>query len=342
MWLARSAQTEYGDAAQFWLPRSIRNSPLTGINTVFRDKYHCVIIQHQDPSGLTVSAAYDWRFLSPAALKDANNNTHTVTMDALRRITQSRFSVTENGQPAGYSDTIFTLPATEDEALTLTGPLPVSTCQVYFADSWMPRVSRQRLQELADKRDGLISARGVTEDGYITAMARRRMTPERYTHLLGTPAQPPQTVTLTTDRYDSDNAQQIRQQVSFSDGFGRLLQTAVRQATGEAWLRATDGSLVTDSTGQPTTALTETRWAVTGRTEYDNKGLPVRTYQPFFLNDWRYVSDDSARQDLYADTAYHDPLGRVVQVVTAKGGLKRTLFTPWFTVSEDENDTADV
>ena len=88
--------------------------------------------------------------------------------------------------------------------------------------------------------------------------------------------------------------------------------------------------------------LTDTRWAVTGRTEYDNKGLLVRTYQPFFLNDWRYVSDDSARQDLYADTSYHDSLGRVVQAVTAKSCLKRTLFTPWFTVSKDENDTADL
>ena len=342
VWLARSAQAEYGDAAQFWLPRSIRNSPLTGVNNVFRDKYHCVIIQHQDPSGLTVSAEYDWRFLLPAVLKDANNNMHTVTMDVFGRVTQSRISGTENGQPVGYSNTLFTLPATEDEALVLTGPLPVSTCQVYFADSWMPRVSRQRLQDLFGKQDGLISAGSVTEDGYIMAMARRRMTSEIYAHLLETPIQPPHTVTLMTDRYDGDKAQQIRQQVSFSDGFGRLLQTAVRQATGKAWLRATDGSLVTDSTGLPTIALTETRWAVTGRTEYDNKGLPVRTYQPFFLNDWRYVNDESARQDLYADTVYHDPLGRVVQVVTAKGWLKRTLFTPWFTVSEDENDTADI
>jgi hypothetical protein len=342
LWMARTGQALYGDAAQFWLPQSWRDSPLTGINTVFRDKYHCVIIQHQDPAGLTISAAYDWRFLSPATLTDANNNIHAVTMDALGRVTQSRFSGTENGQPAGYSDTIFTVPLTADEALALTGPLPVSTCQVYFADSWMPRVSRQRPQELAVERDALMSAGAVTEDGRITAMARRRMTPERYTRLLENPPQPPHTVTLTTDRYDSDDAQQIRQQVTFSDGFGRQLQTAVRQAPGEAWQRATDGGLVTDGTGRPATALTETRWAVTGRTEYDNKGLPVRTYQPFFLNDWRYVSDDSARQDLYADTAYHDPLGRVVQVVTAKGGLKRTLFTPWFTVSEDENDTADI
>ncbi|EPK0104524.1 hypothetical protein [Klebsiella aerogenes] len=80
---------------------------------------------------------------------------------------------------------------------------------------------------------------------------------------------------------------------------------------------------------------------MSGKTEYDNKDQPVRTYQPYFLNSWKYVSDDSARQDLYADIHYYDPVDREYQVQTAKGGLRRNLFTPWFVVSEDENDTAE-
>ena len=153
---------------------------------------------------------------------------------------------------------------------------------------------------------------------------------------------PPHVLILTTDRYDSDPEQQIRQQAAFSDGFGRLLQTATRQADGEAWQRAENGSLIADSDGTPQSRLTDFRWAVTGRTEYDNKGQAVRTFQPYFLNSWQYVSDDSARQDLYADTHYYDPLGREYQVLTAKGALRRSFITPWFMVSEDENDTIEV
>lgn len=152
---------------------------------------------------------------------------------------------------------------------------------------------------------------------------------------------PPHVVALTTDRYDSDSAQQIRQQVTFSDGFGQLLQAAFRQADGEAWQRADNGSLVIGTDGAPITAATTSRWAVTGRTEYDNKGQPIRTYQPYFLNSWKYVSDDSARQDLYADIHFYDPVGRERQVQTAKGWLRRKLYTPWFVVNEDENDTAE-
>ncbi|HFD6778377.1 TPA: hypothetical protein ACF3ML_002119 [Pseudomonas aeruginosa] len=51
------------------------------------------------------------------------------------------------------------------------------------------------------------------------------------------------------------------------------------------------------------------------------------------------MNDDSACDDLYADTNWYDPLGRVSQVVTAKGYLSRSQIYPWFSVSEDENDT---
>ncbi|WP_426575501.1 hypothetical protein ACP179_02245 (plasmid) [Xenorhabdus stockiae] len=42
-----------------------------------------------------------------------------------------------------------------------------------------------------------------------------------------------------------------------------------------------------------------------------------------------------------ADTHYYDPVGREISVKTAKDGLRRVQYYPWFTVSEDENDTAD-
>ncbi|SMG61706.1 SpvB/TcaC N-terminal domain-containing protein [Cedecea sp. NFIX57] len=152
--------------------------------------------------------------------------------------------------------------------------------------------------------------------------------------------QPPHVLVLTTDRYDTDPQQQVRQTIAFSDGFGRPLQTSVRHAPGDALQLRSDGELVTDNSGSPVIARTDTRWAVSGRVEYDSKGQPVRQYQPYYLNSWHYVRDDSARKDLYADTHYYDPVGREYQVITAKGWLRRSLFTPWFVVSEDENDTA--
>ncbi|ADP11163.1 Insecticidal toxin complex protein [Erwinia sp. Ejp617] len=295
LWTVRQGYSSYGSAEHFWLPESVRDTLLTGATTVTRDRYDCVITQLRDAAGLTTSAQYDWRFLTPVSVTDANDNRHTVTLDALGRVSVMRFSGTENGSATGYSDKAIDPPQTAEQALALSAPLPVHQLLVYITDSWMT----QRAEK-----------------------------------------QPPHVVMLTTDRYDSDPQQQVRQQVVFSDGFGRVLQTSVRQADGDAWQRSAAGALVSASNGAPQLATTTSRWAVSGRTEYDNKGQAIRTYQPFFLNSWQYLSDDSARQDLYADTHYYDPTGREWQVKTAKCWLRRSLFTPWFVVSEDENNTA--
>ncbi|WP_036773646.1 SpvB/TcaC N-terminal domain-containing protein [Photorhabdus australis] len=298
LWTLRLGHTTYAGEEHFWLPLSYRDSLLTGPVTVTRDVHDCVITQIQDAAGQVTTTDYDWRFLTPVRMKDVNDNVQSVTLDALGRVTTLRFSGTENGVFAGYSDDVMALPASAAVALALTAPLPVAQCLVYVTDSW---------QDETNDTGGKI---------------------------------PPHVITLVTDRYDSDAAQQIRQQVTFSDGFGRVLQSATRQAGGEAWQRGADGGLVTGSDGQAVSVSTDFRWSVTGRTEYDNKGLPVRVYQPYFLDSWQYVSDDSARQDLYADTHFYDPTGREWQVLTAKGWYRRSLFTPWFVVSEDENDTA--
>ncbi|CAH2935954.1 MAG: hypothetical protein CPSOU_6766 [uncultured Paraburkholderia sp.] len=78
---------------------------------------------------------------------------------------------------------------------------------------------------------------------------------------------------------------------------------------------------------------------MSGRIEYDSKGQRVRSYQPYYVDDWRYVVDQAMRACGYADTHFHDATGREVQVLTAKGYLRRRSFFPWFTVDEDENDT---
>lgn len=294
LWTVRQGYITYASADHFLLPTSYRDTLLTGAITATWDSYNCVITQIKDAGGLTTTASYDWRFLMPVSITDENDNVHAVTLDALGRLITMRFRGTEEGKATGYSDKSITLPATADEAISLSAPLPVHQCLVYMTDSWVKT---------------------------------------------GTEKLPPHVVVLTTDRYDSDPKQQVRQQVIFSDGFGRPLQTVVRHEAGEAWQRTDAGSLKTGADNMPQVVKTTTRWAVSGRTEYDNKGQVVRTYQPYFLDSWKYLSDDSARQDLYADTHYFDPTGREWQTKTSKGWLRCTLYTPWFTVQEDENDT---
>lgn len=344
-WVARQGYTDFGPLAAFYRPLAQRNTLLTGLTRFTWDTHYCAVVEVQDAAGLRTRAEYDYRFLTPFMITDANDNQHYVSLTALGQVSSSRFWGTEAGLPVGFSqpDVVsFSPPESVNEALALTGPLPVAECMVYDLHSWMPLVPAG-LKEGEFDRETLRQQGVVTEDNRVCTLALRRLasrSPLRESTFASLTRIPPHAVTLITDRYDNDPAQQCRQIVAFSDGFSRPLQRAMRHEAGNSWQRAEDGSLVTDSAGHPVSINADLRWAVTGRTEYDGKGQSVRTYQPYFLNDWRYVSDDSARQDLYADTYYHDPMGRVYRVRTAKGYLRESLFTPWFAVNEDENDTA--
>uniref|UniRef100_UPI00301E5FAC hypothetical protein n=1 Tax=Proteus terrae TaxID=1574161 RepID=UPI00301E5FAC len=75
---------------------------------------------------------------------------------------------------------------------------------------------------------------------------------------------PPHALQIMTDRYDSDSQQQIRQQIAFSDGLGRLLQTSVRVEAGEAFLRSDNATLRVDKNQRAQQKSTTIRWAISG------------------------------------------------------------------------------
>ena len=150
--------------------------------------------------------------------------------------------------------------------------------------------------------------------------------------------QPVQSAVLLADRYPGDPELQIRISLTCADGFGRSLQSKQKVDPGEAWEVDEDGRLVLEN-GVPKVIDSEERWRVSERVEYNNKGLPVRVYRPYFANRWRYIDDSSLRESGYHDQQFYDPLGRQVRCLTAKGYLRRERYLPWYGISEDENDT---
>ncbi|EAX8243251.1 hypothetical protein BKN67_21795 [Salmonella enterica] len=50
------------------------------------------------------------------------------------------------------------------------------------------------------------------------------------------------------------------------------------------------------------------------------------TYQPYFLDSWLFMTDDSIRTNGYSDTLYYDALGRNIRTVIAEGYLRRATF----------------
>lgn len=301
--------------------------------------------RYTDESGLITESKYNWSLLRPCELKDANDNTTRVTYSSSGEIMTGSFWGTENGVRTGYSENVPVVPADITEAIKSVASLSVSQMFICDRNSWMRKVSPEFMTpEYSDIISRLKDNHLITEDGYFSAFSGEHINEENRCLIKAVMIPdknrlPPHILQLKSDRYDNDKAQQVRQSIVFFDGFLRRLQESVRVTPGNANSRNDAGELDKHSDGALITENTDFRWAVTGRKEYNNKGYVIREYQPYFLNDWRYVSDNSARSDQWADTHYYDPLGRLIRVMTAKKYLRNNIYTPWFTVQEDENDT---
>jgi len=140
-------------------------------------------------------------------------------------------------------------------------------------------------------------------------------------------AQPQPVVTYTLGRETHVSAlapqqtTRFQHRMSYSDGYGREVQVKVVAKPG----------LVSD--GGPTVSP---RWLGSGWTIYDNKGQPVRRYEPFFSTTHAY---EFAKIVGVSALLCYDPMGRVAATLMPDNTYAKTVFDPWRHAAWDGNDT---
>ncbi|UIE38895.1 RHS repeat domain-containing protein [Leptodesmis sichuanensis] len=113
-------------------------------------------------------------------------------------------------------------------------------------------------------------------------------------------------------------------QTPYSDGFGREIQKKI-QAEPEK----TNGVV-----GSP-------RWVGSGWTIFNNKGKPVRQYEPFFSQlpiGQRHHFEFAAIVGV-SPILFYDPVERVVATLHPNHTYEKVVFDPWQQVTFDVNDT---
>ena len=103
---------------------------------------------------------------------------------------------------------------------------------------------------------------------------------------------------------------------------------------------AADGTLIVENQRLQQVSA-DPRWRVSERVEYNPRGLPIRVYRPYFADRPGFIDDASLRSFGVCDQHVYDATGRLVRTLNANGSLTRSSYWAWYTVSEDENDTAE-
>lgn len=118
---------------------------------------------------------------------------------------------------------------------------------------------------------------------------------------------------------------------SYSDGFGREIQKKIQ---------AEPGPLVE---GGP---IASPRWVGSGWTIFNNKGKPVRQYEPFFSKrrrpDGTLFSDHRFEFGVMTGVSpvlFYDPAERVIATLHPNHTYEKVVFDPWQQTTYDVNDT---
>lgn len=144
--------------------------------------------------------------------------------------------------------------------------------------------------------------------------------------------------TLERERHGPENPR-FAETFVFSDGAGNIVQTKAQAEPGPAPERDADGELVSSPEGELVMAHTNNRWVGTGRVVLDNKGNPVKQYEPFFSDRPDHETEAVMVEQGVTPILLYDPLGRLIRTDLPDGTLARVELSPWLQREFDPNDT---
>lgn len=349
LWSACYGYAEYADLDSFYKVRRYRETLSHGYTRAEYDAYALAMTLVELPDGCTVLAAHEYHSRQSRQIIDANDNIQEAIYEPSGQPLASSFYGTENGLPAGFkplSEYIRPPDHRPDPAITDPAAAVQQAASTLRKDlfSWMGEIPQ-------GDRQKWIAENYLLPSGHVRASARWHLQRRRAALTADEQAlqqaiaaahrEPVHSVMLSADRYPDDpQPAQIQIVKACVDGFGRALQTQQLVDPGLAYAVDATGALIVED-GEYVEVQADPRWRISERVEYNNKGLPVRQFRPFFANTHRYVNDQSLRELGYFDQVFYDALGRQVRLVNAKGDFSRETYHPWYHASEDFNDTAD-
>jgi RHS repeat-associated protein len=135
------------------------------------------------------------------------------------------------------------------------------------------------------------------------------------------------------DTLASGSPSKLQYRFEYSDGFGNVAMRKVQAKPGLALeLDGANNLILVDTTPN-------LRWIGNGRTVRNNKGNPVKQFEPYFSTTYNYEDDPQLVEIGVTPLLYYDPLGRNVRTDYPNGTFSRTDIQGWLVRTFDQNDT---
>jgi RHS repeat-associated protein len=118
----------------------------------------------------------------------------------------------------------------------------------------------------------------------------------------------------------------------YSDGSGNVIMSKTQAEPGKALKWNTATKKLDEVDANP-------RWVGNGRTIFNNKGNPVKQFEPYFSATHEYESEDALVETGFTPLLYYDAVGRNIKTELPNGTFTKEKFDVWHSKSYDANDT---
>ena len=300
------------------------------------DGYYLYIKSIKDALGNTTRVdVFNYRTMTPSRTIDANANPTSVLYNELGLVKASAIEgngIFENPEMTSIrllqaADALTGLREYEEpwERLAVNVFLSAATYQ-----STNTNELRVRAQELLQQS----SVRFVYDfEVYkrITDANETFLEAEEYDNIV--PLKPNVVAALMREEHAADNPESNLQiGFEYSDGAGNVAMTKVQAEPGLAYY-------VEDGERRQKDTVTDLRWIGSGRTILNNKGNPVKQYEPYFSTHFLYEDDPQLVEIGVTPVLHYDALGRLTKAELPDGTLTHVLFDSWSQQHYDQNDT---
>jgi RHS repeat-associated protein len=299
------------DAAQhFYLPERYTD-PFGNVTKLAYDPCDLFIASRTDPMGnvtrvtKTDSGKYnfDYRVLAPREMQDINNNLSEVFFDV--RGLPTAMAVKGKGDEGdnllGFDNTPANLSRTQPGLAALRAFFDAADLDEAQARTWLGNATARHIYYFGEIEETLPSGTTVTRWAQYPPCACG-IVREQHVSQLAPGAKSP-----------------IQAAFEYSDGMGSVIVKKI-QAEPEA-------------AGQPL------RWVASGKTILNNKGKPVKQYEPYFSSPAVGHRLEEPVEVGVTAVIYYDSVGRTVRTEMPDGSYSRVQFSAWHVLTFDQNDT---
>ncbi|MGV8964506.1 MAG: SpvB/TcaC N-terminal domain-containing protein, partial [Candidatus Saccharimonadaceae bacterium] len=291
----------------FFAPLSYTD-PFDSVTEVFYDPLHFFMQKIIDALGNERQLLrFNYRTLSPVIMRDINDNISSVIVDELGLV-----------KAAAVEGKAILNPSQGEEGDNLTG----FTEQTEGIDS----------QNIIDFFNiARISVPQICNSTLLHQNARKLLGNASARMVYDFSQQPTVVASIVREQHVKQNPNISPLQISFeySDGLGNVAMIKVQAEPGK--FKAPDGTML-DSGSQ-------LRWVGNGRTVLNNKGNPIKQFEPYFSTTPSYESDPVWVEQGISSTLYYDGAGRNIKTELPNGTFTKVIFNSWKRYSFDVNDT---